>query len=582
MARERKVDPIVVAVLDNRFMAIAEEMGRTLERTSRSPIFAEARDFVTAIFTKDLRLIVQVEYIPLLAGAIPIAMEYIAKAYEGDINEGDIFIHNDCYAGNNHLPDVNIAKPIFYKGELMFWSVTKGHQADVGGGGVVGYNPRATTIWEDGLTIPACKLYDRGKLNRGVWELILKNIRVADIVAGDLMCMVGGATVGERNLLALLDRYGPETLYAAIDEIIAATERETRDKIRQIPDGVYYGEKSLDHDGIVRDKPVTVRAKVIKQGDEITIDLSDSDPQTIGFVNSTWANTFSIGHLAIYDALPGVVRRNHGSITPIKIIARKGTCVNPEFPAAVTLCTICPSDVIMGAISLALSDAIPQWIEYGHAPLFCLALRGLNPRTNRPYVCIDFLMRCQPSPGTEGYDGWPLGGPSFELGQGKFPDIEVYELVYPMVILQHEQQMDTAGAGKFRGGFGHQYRVKYLDDCDNIIVQGHAIREEFVPKGLFGGKSSRVNKAILCHTDGTVDEIDILIFTKHRVGDIMEVDFSGGAGFGDPFRRDSERVREDVSNELVSIEKAKEEYGVVIDPATLQINEEATEEVRRA
>lgn len=293
MMMKEKVDPILVAVLDSRLDAIPEEMARTLERTSRSPIFSEARDFVTSIFTRDLRLIAQKEYQPQLAGALPIAIRNIAKSYEGDINPGDVFIHNDPYGGNNHSADINIVKPVFHNGELAFWTATKGHQADIGGGGVCGYNPTGTAVWDDGLVIPASKLYERGKLNRGLWETILKNVKIPEIVGGDLMCMVGGATVGERSFLTLIDKYGLETLYAAMDEIIAATEREIRDRIRQIPDGVYYGEKLQDYDlAGARDNAARIRCKITKEGDKITIDLSDSDPQVRGYTNSSWANTY--------------------------------------------------------------------------------------------------------------------------------------------------------------------------------------------------------------------------------------------------------------------------------------------------
>jgi N-methylhydantoinase B len=585
MVNERKIDPVLVSVLDSRLDSIPEEMARTLERTSRSPVFSEAKDFVTAIFTRDLRLIAQRDYIPILAGAVPLAVENIAKAYESDINEGDIFIHNDTYGGNTHPPDVNIVKPVFFNGELVFWSVTKGHQADMGAtGGSIGYDPYSTTIWDDGIVIPACKLYDTGKLNRAVQDLILKNIKLPEIVWGDLMCQVGGVTIGERRLLELVKQYGVETLYAAIDEIIAATERDVRNRIRQIPDGVYYGERLLDYDPIgPRDKPVSIRVKVIKQGDEITVDLSDSDPQTIGFQNSSWANTYSACHVALFYALPGgTVRRNEGALRPIKVIATEGTVVNPKFPAPVSLCTISTGSVIYEAIWLALSNAMPQWIAAGHSGFIGGGFPGFNPRTGRRYAFLDFICsRSCPSGGTEGYDGWNQGGFTAELGVGQFPDIEIYELVFPIHILQHEQEIDSAGAGKFRSGMGHVYKVKFLEDCEQGIILGWNLSDATVPPGLFGGKKPRPNKLILHRADGEVTELDANILITIKKGDILEHVFMSAPGFGDPFERNPEKMREDVRNELVSIQKAKEEYGVVINPVTLEIDVEATEKLRK-
>ncbi len=579
MATEKRIDPIIVAVLDNRLSAVTEEIARTLLRTSRSPIFSEAADFATAIFTKDLKLIAQKDHLAVLASAIPVAMENIAKAYEGDINEGDVFVHNDCYTGNNHAPDMNVAKPVFYKGDLVFWAVTKGHMADIGGRGLAGYDPTARTIWDDGLRLPTCKLYDRGKYNRSVWDIIGANSKAPDLVLGDIMCEVGGVTTGERRLIALLERYGVETLYAAIDEIIAATEKEIRDKIRQIPDGVYYGEKSMDHDAIIRDKPVTVRVKVVKQGDEITIDLSDSDPQTPGYINSTWANTFSVCHMAVFYALPGDVKRNEGSIRPIKVIAKKGVCVNPEFPAPVTMCTLSTTETIAEAIWLALSQAIPQWVTAAHGRIINDVIVGTNPRTKRFFIDIDFFDGDVPSGGTEGYDGWAVGGPTCSMGVNRLPDLEIMELVWPVHILQHEQLIDSAGAGKFRGGPGHIYSIRYLADCSAVLV-GQGMRDFSVPFGLFGGKNPKPNKSTMHRVDGRVEEMDVGTFYEIKAGDVKEQYIMGCPGFGDPWERDPEKVREDVYNELVSVEKAREDYGVVIKPDTLEVDVKATEELR--
>jgi len=578
----KRVDPIVVAVLSSRFNAINEEMGRVLIRTSRSPIFAEARDFGVAIFDKHLRLIAQKEYIAVLAGAIPVALQNIAAAYEGDIYEGDIFIHNDCYAGNNHIPDMNIAKPVFWNGELMFWSVVKGHMADTGGRGVVGYDPNSMTIWDDGLTIPAAKLYEKGKLNKGIRDIIFRNTKLPDIVWGDIMCEVGGVTVGERNFLALLDRYGSETLNGAIDEILADSEREMRDKIRQIPDGIYHGEKSTDPVPAFGDEPVTAKVKVIKQGDEITIDLTDSDPQTVGYLNNTWANTYSVCHLVLAYMLPGEVRRNQGSLDPVTIVAGEGTWVNPEFPRPVTNCTTGGSECIGEALMLALSDALPQWTAAGHAKMTVVLATGFNPRTKRQWVDIDFFTRLQPSGGTEGYDGWDLGGPIFELGGGRTPDLEIMEMVKPVHILQCEQEIDTAGAGKYRSGIGHVYRVKYLADVDNGAIVCSGMKEYSPPSGLFSGQSPKPNTLVVHRARGQTETQRVHTFIKLKAGDIMEEHLMGAGGFGDPFERDVERIRQDVWNEVVSFEGARRDYGVVIDPVTLEIDHEATNRLRKA
>lgn len=577
----RKIDPITVAVLDTRFSAITQQIAKTLEMTSRSALFAETRDYVAAIFTKDIRSIAQADYLAASAVALSVSMENISKSYEDDIYEGDLFIHNDCYAGNNHIPDVNIAKPVFYKDKLVFWSAVKGHQLDVGGKGAAGFNADSTHIWDEGLRVPACKLYEKGKLNRSVRDIILTNNNVPEVVWGDLMCMVGGVTIGERLLLDLVERYGLKTLYAAIDKIIAATEKYTRDKIRQIPDGVYYGQKSIDHDAINRNKPVTVKAKVIKERDEITVDLSDSDSQTAGFVNSTWANTFSTCHLALFYALQFEGKRNQGAITPIKVIAPLGSVTNAKFPAPVATCVTAMVGCIAEAIWLALAPVIPHLITAapGKGPT-CFS-RGFNPRTKRRYANMDFLFATYGSGGTEGYDGWPLGGSATNFGSMRVPDPEICELTYPIYVIQHEQEIDSAGAGKFRGGTGHIYRVKQLADTDRAVTINEGKRDFSVPFGLFGGKNPKPCRLTRYLADGRVEEIDCFSNFDLKAGDILESHKAPAPGFGDPLERDIERVKEDVKNELVSINGAKEDYGVIINPVTLEVDIEATEKLRK-
>ena len=581
--KDTKVHPIIVAVLSSRFETIAKEMAKVLLRTSRSTVFSEAGDFALGIFDKDCRLIAQKEYVPVLAGANTISLKNIAAAYECSINEGDLFIHNDPYAGNTHLADINIAKPVFYKGALMFWSMVKGHMCDTGNKGVAGADPTSTTIWQDGLIIPAIKLYDRGQLNTGARDLFLRNLRLPEIVWGDIMCEIGGCIVGERKLLELLDRYGPETLYNAIDEILAASEREMRNMIRQIPDGVYYGEKSTDHDAIFRDRPVTARVKITIKGDELTIDLSDSDPTVRGYINSTEATTFSVCHMITNYALPGVVNRNEGSMVPIKIIAPEGRWINPTFPGTVTKCTTIASDCIGEAMLLALSKAIPSWIAAPHGKMAHFATSGFNPRTKRQWVDIDFFMSCTPSGGTEGYDGWDLGGSLFQLGALRVPDIEIIELLKPVHILQFEQRPDSAGAGQFRSGLGHNYKYKSLADCyPGGSLAGAGMRDFSTPSGLFGGKSPKPNVVVVHRVDGRTDNVDVHSFCDIYGGDIVEAEIMGAAGFGNPLERDIEKVKEDVRNEVVSIEGAKTDYGVVINPVTLEVDYPATEELRKS
>ena len=576
MVTERKIDPVLVAVLSNRIKAIAEEMARTLMMTSRSGIFAEARDFVTAIFDKDLRVIAQSEYFPGFAGALPYILPPLVKKFEGDINEGDVFIENDPYEGNSHIPDLNIVRPVFYKGKLEFWAACKGHMADIGAGGVAGYDPEGTTVWDEGLVIPPIKLYDKGKRNESLWDFILRNVKAREIVAGDIMCEVGGTNIGARGLVKLLDRYGPDTIHAHIDEFLAASEREVREKIRQISDGVYYGEKAVDNNIEDKSKPVTIRVKVTVKGSDVTIDFSDSDPQGPRFMNSSFAFTQSMGTLTLFWIIQQS-KSNFGSLKAIDFINPVGTCVNPAFPATATLATTSMAEGIQEAIQLALAPAVPHLIAAGSSKLGFQIVRGINPRTGRLYVNMDFFCRGTPSSGTEGYDGWEGGGPAQELGMGRVPDVEIHELICPVHVLTFEEEMDSAAAGKFCGGNGHIYRVQYVaDTIDGVLSPCNGTREYSVPFGLFGGKNPKPNITVIERPDGRRDEIESNSFLDIKKGDIVTAHLMGGAGFGAPFERDIWRVQQDVRNEFLSVEKAREEFGVVIDPETFEVDADET------
>ena len=572
------VDPIIVSVIGNRFDAISKEIGQTMLRTSRSPIFSEARDFVTAIFDKDLRLIAQTAYIPVLMGALPYAMQNIFKAFEGDIHEGDVFILNDPYKGNNHPPDITVAKPVFWDGNIQFWSVSKGHHADVGGGGVAGYNPQALSIWDECLLIPPVRLYHKGQYNRDVWDLIKANVQLVSLVEGDLHCQVGACNIGERSLLKLIDKYGTDLLSSAIDRVFDASEMQMVSMLREIPNGEYSAERLIDHDGIDKHKQIKVAVKLVVSDKSITFDFSHSDKQVKGYVNSTLANTASSSFLALFLCIGGDTRLNEGALRTIEVVAPEGLVVNALAPAPVTGCTIAASQAIIEATWLALSQAIPDKVDAAWGRWCAPATMGINPRTGRHFADIHFM--CKGGAGaSKGIDGWDHLGTVCCAGGLQSPDPELHELVNPYTILNCEIWPDSAGPGQWRGGLGTLYRWRV--DADNIQAAnfGGGVSENTAPFGLMGGKAAPAHKLCI-HRDGDVIPVDAESLYQLKKGDIFEIYESGGGGYGDPFKRDKNLVLQDVINGYVSCESAAEDYGVVIDQQTLSINQGATNERR--
>jgi N-methylhydantoinase B len=579
MATER-LDPILRSVLANRFESVCSEMGETMMRTSYSPIFSEARDFVTGIFDAQGRMIAQRPYIAVLAGALPYCMKAIIEYFKDDIHDGDVILTNDPYlGGNNHMPDFTVARPIFSGDRIVFWAAAKGHMADTGATGCCGYNPEADSIWQEGIRIPPSKLYTEGKYNRSVWNLILKNVQMEALVEGDLNCLTGATKVGERKLRRSIRVNGLETLEQAVVEINDATERHMREEIRKIPDGQYTAERYMDHNGFDRDRMVKVKVTVCVEGDGITFDYTGSDPQVQGSINSTEANTFSSTCLALFLTVDPDIRKNGGALRPIKLIAPPGSVVNCLEPAACTASTICSTATIVEAVWLALAQAVPERTQAAWARWSAPATMGFNPRTGRLFGDIHFM--CKGGAGaTLGYDGWDHLGVISCAGGLRSPDPELHELVCPYTILEYEYLQDSAGPGKWRGGMGTAY--KWRIDADNILSDnfGDGLRSETGPYGIVGGKGPEPSRLVIRRADGSMEDPDVHKFVMLNKGDVYDIKEAGGGGYGNPYERSVDKVLDDVLDELVSLKSAREEYGVVIDSETMKVDTAATNKLR--
>jgi N-methylhydantoinase B len=576
--KETNVDPIKVSVIGNRLDAISKEIGQTMLRTSRSPIFSEARDFVTGVFDHKLRLVAQTAYIPVLMGALPYAIKSIFGKFEGDIEEGDIFILNDPYHGNNHPPDITIAKPVFFEGEIRFWSICKGHHADVGGGGVAGYNPGARSVWDECIRIPPSKLYMAGKLNQGLLDTILLNVHLPFLVEGDLHCEVGACTKGERSLHALLEKYGVDIVNGAIDQIFDASERQMRAVIAEVPNGEFEADRLIDHDGIDKDRMIKVKVTLKVDDEDITFDFTGSDPQARGYNNSTMPNTASSAFLALFMSIGSEVRFNQGALRALHVIAPEGTIVNALEPAPVTGCTIATAQAIIESVWLALAQSVPEKVDACWARWCAPATMGFNPRTGRPFGDIHFM--CKGGGGaSKGLDGWDHVGTVVCAGGLRAPDPELHELVNPYTVLQYEYWPDSAGAGEWRGGLGTIYRWRVEADGIAVANFGGGNRPETVPFGLEGGLSAPQHQLYLRKGEEVTD-VDAESFYDYDTNDVFEIYESGGGGYGPPKNRSEQKVCADVIDGLVSVEKAKEYYGVVIDPQNHGIDRASTDKLR--
>lgn len=468
---------------------------------------------------------------------------------------------------------------MFWEGELVYWSMTKGHNADVGGGGVVGFNPAARDVWDEGLRIPPARIIERGKIRRDMWEMIVGNVRLRPLVESVLNCQIGATAIGERRLHGLLAKYGADTLAAATDELLAAGARQVRSEIARIPDGEYRARRMIDNDGIDKDRPYAIALTVRVAGEKITFDFTGSDPQARGFVNSPIANTVASVHLALFGAIDPDIRYNSGAIEAVEVIAPKGSIVDPCDPAPVAACTVPAGETIVETVWLALAKAVPNKVHAIWSRWCAPATMGHNPRTGRFFADLHFMGKGG-SGATEGFDGWDHLSPVNCLGGLRAPDPELHEMDTPYLLEELEYVQDSAGAGRWRGGLGVRYRWKVLADDIACATYGSGLLDETAPCGLEGGHGAAKHRISLVHAGETAKSIETNAFyTLHR-GDVFEVMCSGGGGFGDPYRREAELVVRDVRDGVVSVDAARDLYGVAVDPTTFVLDESETARLR--
>jgi N-methylhydantoinase B len=573
-----KIDKILASVFQRRFKSITEEMSIVLTKTTRSPILCEAKDFVTGLYDGQGKMLEQTENLPILSFSLGPVCEYIVDYYGDEIYPGDVIFHNDVFSMGNQNNDVAVYKPVFFDDELIAWAAAKGHQADIGGAVPGGYNPKATEVFQETLRIPPVKVYEKGKLRKDVWDLIFANIRY-DIVAADMRAQIGSCVVGERGISKLVEKYGIDVFKSHKEYLFDSTEKMMRAEIQTIPNGIYHGEAPVYYDGRTPGSKYMIRVEITVKDEEIIFDYSDSDPQTDGFVNGTYTSSASATLLTFLQMVNPDMPHNDGMVRPVKIIIPVGTILNARYPAATTFGNhLCPPNA--DAIIRALSPAIPERTTAGWNQLLCYLTSGYDPRKKDNYVDIGFIGLKGGSGATHGVDGYDHIGMIDASGGVLDQDYEMFEQQTPHLLLEHEYWTDSAGAGQWRGGLGVETRFKIGGENTRVVTFGDGDVEPAF--GLFGGKKATLNKIELRYPDGRVYQTTSKDLVENvPAGTVLFQQAGGGGGYGDSFCRDPELVAREVKNGIISIDKAKELYGVVLHPETLELDKAGTETLRK-
>lgn len=565
----KHIDPIMFQVISNGLISICREMGTTMMRTAYSPIFVDGLDFSCGILDGNAKMAAQAEYCPVHLNSMAYAGAWamMEVGYE-NVGPGDVFMHNDPYRGGTHLNDFNVMKPVFYDGELLAIACNRAHQVDIGGRARAGFPGDANEIYQEGLNFPPVRWYKAGVEQRDIFNILLENVRQPYIQMGDFTAQLASCITAERRIQAFCVRYGVEAVKECFAALQDYSERRMRAAISEMPDGVYEFTDFADNDGINVD-PIMVKVKITISGDDIIFDFTGSSPQVEGPMNATYGICSSSVCNSLLQVSDPHIPVNGGALRPITIIAPRGSVINAETPAPTmggnTDLSIRIIETCLGAFAQALPDRVIA-ATYGTTNNFTGGCT--DPETGFRWLWYLFNeggWGARPSK-----DGWT----EIYQATGNCNDYptEILEAKFPIFVHSLRLSENLEGAGTFRGGYGLTKEYEFLMDSEvNLIGERH----RFAPWGLRGGHPASCNAVLYRAKGGEEFKTFVEAFnTKSaskfgniatKAGDHFKLVHAGGGGFGNPLGRDCNAVLRDVEDELVSVERAREVYGVVIE-----------------
>lgn len=567
---ERPFDPILVEVIRNQIAAITEEMTLTVYRTGRSGM-CKVGDFATAVCDRKGRLIGEGGS-PYQMCVFIDTMEHVLAKHGGSLQPGDIIIANDPYSGISHMPDITLIAPAFWHEQLVGFVISYSHHTDVGGRFAGGISSLCQSSFEEGVRIPPLKLYDAGRRNADLLELIVANVRTPEEWVGDVDAKVASCWKGQEQLKKLIDKYGLDQFNATCDYLVEYSERVTRAAIRQIPAGEYREEALFEDENEVTGGPVPLQVVIRISGDQATVDLSASPPQVQASINAPLVSTKAVTRAPFKAIVAGDAITNIGFARAIDVVVPPGTLLNPRYPAAVggrasLMMTL--SNMVYRAIAKALPGRLGGVGEGADMLHFTCHNEG------RYLSCMDvFFGGWGGRPQADGVDGaspMVMGG-----GYGSMP-AELLEREYPVIIEGFGFVPDTEGPGRHRGSVSIYREWRFRQPAE-VLLRTVGLRGA---EGLAGG--GRGGDAVNIHRSG---EREIVLTPQAHVhlhvqpGDRVYHKVHGSGGYGDPFERDPALVALDVAEGKISVQRARDVYGVIVHPEQLTLDRERTQALR--
>lgn len=544
---------------------------------SYSSIIRESEDLGAGIFARNGDTLAESGSTPMHIGSLPGYLRGIMNKLGDNIHPGDVIWNNDPYVGASHSPDIGIVEPIFFEGELLGWAGITAHHLDIGGS-QPGLLINTPDIYAEGLVLNGVKLYERGVRSEAFWEIIRQKVRTPIQVIGDLEAQIAACHLGVKRFRELLEKYGKDNVLLACDELLNYTERMMRYEISKVPDGVYEAESYLDPDGLPMKEPLKIHVEITKTGDELTINLSKSADQVpiaynVSFEGALCVSTYNVLRSIFLDTWThDYVPANEGAFRPIKIIARKGSILNPQKPAATFSRGNQVNTVADLIIIKALAPVIPGQVCAGSAAnLQFASYAGIDDGGNYwVYIEVD-----------EGsYGGRPtkdgMDAVDFSSWNTRNNPIEDLDMHIPMVCERYELREDTAGAGKWRGGMGIVRWNRFLTDG---VMTMEGDKSYVKPWGFMGGSP---DAPLQITKNPDIDALPLLSKydgLRFKAGESVMIEVPSSGGYGDPLERPAELVLEEVLDEIVSVKSARSLYGVVIENG--ELNVKATESLRQ-
>ncbi len=570
-----QVDPITLEIIRGSLASTIRDMELLMERCAMSPFIKEKKDYFVGVFDTRGRIVAC-----HISGSGPGMLEPIVKIYPLEtMRPGDVYWFNDPYISDGavqHHQDMVFTAPIFHDGSLIAFATTFGHYQDIGGLRAGSISPQATEIYHEGVLVPPVRIVREGQLNEEAYRIFLRNSRLPDLVEGDTRAMMASCRLADTRVAELCGRYGAATVLAAFDECIAQTAVRARELFLQlVPQGRWSFHDFLDSDGGADQRPFRIELELSRTGDHVRLDGSRSDDQARGPINfTTNAGLLRIAFGRYLQSLDADLDVNEGLLRNLdEWLAREGSILKPRFPAPLGMRANTRFRVmscIFGSLAQANGGRVPAG-----SPVYVLYyFRAWDEARARPILCIEGLgVGLGARPFADGVDV------IYYIAQENYP-VEYVERDFPLRIERYAVRPDSGGPGLHRGGCGVVRDVRVL--CEKAELATRMENTLVAPYGVAGGRAGRTGRITL--NPDTPEARELLALGDGiglKRGDLLRLETCGGGGWGDPLERGPERVRQDVARGFITGHGAFEDYGVVLDAATLDIDKTATDEERR-